>query len=136
MSDDLNEENVEKAAKLLHTKLTLQRIIDGTDRQHIRPLAPPKQMPPHMRPHTYIFLRGQPGDEEPVVCLGVTFHTWAMNKFNMVRFTARAPAGGKDVTTSGRLVTLENGAYGLILDVRWPWETMLSKYKGLSAGNL
>ncbi len=117
---DLNEKNLEKAARALRIRLMANR----------------KQLhAPTLRPHTWVFLR-QPGDEkDPAICLGIVFHVWVMRKYNMVRFTAHTHTG-KEVKTSGLLTKLDNGEDGLVLDVRWPWETLLNEYKGLSAGNL
>ncbi len=117
---DLNEKNLERAARALRIRLMI-----GRSKPHA----------PELRPHTWVFLR-QPGDEEdPAICLGIVFHVWAMRRYNMVRFTAHTHTG-KEVKTSGLLTRLDNGEDGLVLDVRWPWETLLAQYKGLSAGNL
>lgn len=129
---EFNEKNLEKAARQLSTKLLLHRILTVTNTKP-NTVAYPKLMPPHMRPHTWVFLR-QTGMTPPAIALGVIFHTWPRKKFNMVRFTAHTPSG--EVKTSGCLTPLDNGEVGLILDVRWPWKTLLKKYKGLSAGNL
>ncbi len=115
---EYNEENLEKAARRLRIRLIANR----------------KQLhAPALRPHTWIFLRDNDG--ESVLCLGIVFHVWPRNKYNMIRFTAKTDAG-MDISTSGRLTKLDNGKDGLVLDLRWPWETLLKQYKGLSAGNL
>ena len=116
---DLNEKNIEKAARQLRIRLMLNRK---------QPHAPA------LRPHTWVFLRQGDGDED-AICLGIVFKVWATRKFNMIRFTAHTPTG-KEVKTSGRLTEISNGEEGLVLDVRWPWETLCKQYKGLSAGNL
>ncbi len=116
---DLNEKNIEKAARQLRIRLMANR-----KRLHA----------PALRPHTWIFLRQGDGDED-AICLGIVFHVWAIKKYNMVRFTGHTNTG-KEVKTSGRLTKISNGEDGLILDVRWPWGTMLKQYKGLSAGDL
>lgn len=127
MSDkDLNEKNVERICNDELTRRAIVKIIGA---------RPAELMQPDMRPHTWIFLR-QDNKQVPVICLGIVFNTWPMNKFNMVRFTAHDRASDKEVTTSGRLTKLDNGADGLVLDVRWPWMTMMKKYRGLSAGDL
>ena len=90
---------------------------------------------PHMRPHTLVFLRQKDNGKVSVIPLGIVFKTWDRAKFNMIRFTAQTYAG-KEVATSGRLTVLENGENGIVLDVRWPWTTLLKEFKGLSAGDL
>lgn len=122
---EFNEKNIEKAARQLKTRLMIGRFASHVRTPHA----------PALRPHTWVFLR-QPGNEEdPAICLGIVFHVWVMRKYNMVRFTAHTHTG-KEVKTSGLLTKLDNGQDGLVLDVRWPWETLLAEYKGLSAGNL
>jgi hypothetical protein len=122
---DFNENNLEKAARQLKTRLMIGRFASHVNKPHA----------PALRPHTWIFLR-QPGDQEDsAICLGIVFKVWAMKKYNMIRFTAHTGTG-KEIHASGRLTTLDNGKDGLVLDVRWPWETMLKEYKGLSAGDL
>ena len=117
---DLNEKNIEKAARQLRIRLMINRK---------QPHAPA------LRPHTWVFLRQSEDEVEDAICLGIVFHVWAMRKYNMVRFTAQTHTG-KEIKTSGRLTKISNGEDGLILDVRWPWETLCKQYKGLSAGNL
>lgn len=116
---DLNEKNIEKAARLLRIRLLVNR-----KRLH----------PPALRPHTWVFLRSGTDDTD-AICLGIVFNVWPTRKFNMLRFTAHTPTG-KELKTSGRLTKISNGEDGLILDLRWPWETLCKQYKGLSAGNL
>lgn len=116
---EYNEENLEKAARRLRIRLMVNR-------KHLHA--------PALRPHTWIFLRHGDGDED-ATCLGIVFNKWPANKYNMIRFTAHT-ATGKEIKTSGRLTKISNGEDGLILDVRWPWDTLLTEYKGLSAGNL
>lgn len=122
---DLNEKNVEKAC---WDEITRRRIYEIIGK------APAKLMRPHMRPHTWVFLRQKDNKEEPVICLGVVFNTWDRAKFNMIRFTAHQKA--EEISTSGRLTVLDNGETGIILDVRWPWTTLLKEFRGLSAGDL
>ena len=128
MSDrDLNEKNIERACNDELTRRLLNQIIGK---------PPAKLMRPDMRPHTWVFLRDKADKEEPVTCLGVVFKVWDRAKFNMIRFTAHTHTG-KEIKTSGLLTILDNGQdRGLILDVRWPWTTLLKEFKGLSAGNL
>lgn len=122
---DLNEKNLEAAARQLKLRLMIGRFASHVNKPHA----------PALRPHTWIFLR-QPGNEEdPAICLGIVFKVWPMRKYNMVRFTAHTHTG-KEIKTAGRLTVLDNGAAGLIIDVRWPWDTLLKQYKGLSAGDL
>jgi len=128
MSDkDLNEKNVERACQDELTRRLLYDIIGK---------PPAELMRPHMRPHTWVFLRQKNNREEPVFCLGVVFHTWDRVKYNMVRFTAHSKTTDREITTSGRLTTLDNGETGLIIDKRWPWKTLLKEFRGLSAGDL
>lgn len=122
---DLNEKNLEKAARQLKTRLMIGRFASHVNTPHA----------PALRPHTWVFLRQHGNEEDPAICLGIVFHVWVMRKYNMVRFTAHTHTG-KEVKTSGLLTRLDNGEDGLVLDVRWPWETLLNEYKGLSAGNL
>ncbi len=122
---DLNEKNLEKAARALKTRLMIGRFASHLNKPHA----------PALRPHTWVFLRQHGNEKDPAICLGIVFHVWAMRKFNMVRFTAHTHTG-KEVKTSGLLTKLDNGEDGLVLDVRWPWETLLREFKGLSAGDL
>jgi len=92
-------------------------------------------MQPHMRPHTWVFLRQEDNHEEPIINLGIVFHEWPINKYNMVNFTSHT-ATGKELKTSGLLTKLDNGQIGLVLQTRWPWGSLLREYKGLSAGDL
>ncbi len=117
---DLNEKNIEKAARQLRIRLLVNR-------KHLHA--------PALRPHTWVFLRQTKDEVEDAICLGIVFKVWPTKKYNMVRFTAHTTTG-KEVKTSGRLTKISNGQDGLILDVRWPWETLLKEHKGLSAGNL
>lgn len=117
---EFNQKNIEKAARQLRLRLLVNR-----KRLHA----------PALRPHTWIFLRQAGNEKEPVICLGIVFHVWPIQKYNMVRFTAHTNTG-KDVKTSGRLTKLDNGGDGMVLDVRWPWMTLLKEFKGLSAGNI
>ncbi len=110
-------------------KLMLHRIMDATRRNKVHAL-----MQPHMRPHTWIFLR-QKDDDEPIICLGIVFHEWPRSKYNMVNFTSHTHTG-KELKTSGLLTKLDNGQIGLVLQTRWPWGALLREYKGLSAGDL
>lgn len=95
-----------------------------------------KPMRPHMRPHTWVFLRQKDNPKDPVICLGIVFHTWDRAKYNMVRFTAHDTNSTREITTSGRLTVLDNGEIGIIIDKRWPWTTLLKEFRGLSAGDL
>ena len=127
---DFNEKNVEKICQDARLKLMLRRIIDGAQPRKIHAL-----MPPHMRPHTWVFLRQVDNEDEPIIHLGIVFHEWPQNKYNMVNFTAHTNTG-KEIKTSGLLTKLDNGQTGLGLKVRWPWGSLLREYKGLSAGDL
>jgi len=104
-------------------KLMIRRISNGA---HMRP---------HMRPHTWVFMRQEDNKEDPVTCLGIVFHEWPRKKYNMINFTSHTHSG-KELKTSGLLTLLDNGHAGLVLQVRWPWGAMLKQYKGLSAGDL
>ncbi len=132
-SKDLNEKNLEQACRRIagdaQTKLCIRRIFDRA-----RNPRSTSAVHPHMRPHTWIFLR-QKDTDEPIICLGVVFHEWPRNKYNMVNFTSHT-ATGKELKTSGLLTLLDNGQTGLVIQVRWPWGAMLREYKGLSAGDL
>ncbi len=133
MGKDLNEKNLEQACRRIagdaKTKLCMRRIFDGARQGKLQ-----RMMPPHMRPHTWIFLR-QKDNDDPIICLGVVFHEWPRNKYNMVNFTSHTHTG-KELKTSGLLTLLDNGQSGLVIQVRWPWGAMLKQYKGLSAGDL
>ena len=122
---DLNEKNVERICQDEITRRMLYKVIGQLPAELMRPL----------RPHTWIFMRQRNNRKEPVICLGIVFNTWDRSKFNMLRFTANRP-DGTPVTTSGRFTVLDNGERGLVIDVRWAWNTLLKKYRGLSAGNL
>ena len=127
MSDkDLNEKNIERACQDEITRRAIYKIIGQ---------APAKLVQPSMRPHTWVFLYQRHNRKEPIIHLGIVFHTWDRAKYNMLRFTVHNKAG-KEITTSGRITVLDNGDTGIILDVRWPWVTMMKKFKGLSAGDL
>jgi hypothetical protein len=119
-----------KIANDARVKLMLRRIIDGGNPKVIHRL-----MRPHMRPHTWVFLRQQGIADDPVTCLGIVFHEWPRNKYNMINFTSQTNTG-EELKTSGLLTPLDNGQTGLVLKVRWPWGAMLKQYKGLSDGNL
>ena len=110
------------------TKLCIRRILDGIGISHAN------YMQPHMRPHTWVFLR-QDSKADPVICLGVVFKEWPRNKYNMVNFTSHC-SNGQELKTSGLLTKLDNDEIGLVLQVRWPWGALLREYKGLSAGDL
>ncbi len=129
---DFTEKNLEqaciKAATLLKIRTMVARVkIRGQDTltQLVRP---------DMRPHTWVFLR-QNDEDPPAICLGIVFHVWATNKYNMVKFVAHNPTG-QEIVTRGRLVALDNGSTGLIVDKRWAWNSLLKRFKGLSAGDL
>ena len=113
------------------TKLLIKRMIDRVSNPSTKTFA----VQPHMRPHTWVFLR-QPGNEEdPIICLGIVFHVWPRKKYNMINFSSHTNTG-KEIKTSGLLTKLDTGAAGLVLKVRWPWGSLLREYKGLSAGDL
>ena len=135
MSDkDLNEKNIERACQDEQTRRILNQVINRQlfcPSQHIF-----KTGPVHLRPHTWVFLRQRDNRKEPITCLGIVFETWDRARFNMIRFTYRSKTDDSEITTSGRLTLLDNGETGIVLDVRWPWTTMLKKFRGLSAGNL
>ncbi len=95
-----------------------------------------KPMRPHMRPHTWVFLRQKDNPQDPVICLGIVFHTWDRAKYNMIRFTAHSKTTAREITTSGRLTILDNGETGIVIDKRWPWKTLMKEFRGLSAGDL
>jgi len=118
-----------KIAQDARLKLMFRRIIDNMGKAH------PTFIQPHMRPHTWVFLRQDDNHDEPIICLGIVFHEWTRNKYNMVNFTSHT-ATGKEIKTSGLLTKLDNGGTGLVLQTRWPWGALLREYKGLSAGDL
>jgi hypothetical protein len=118
-----------KIAQDARTKLMFRRIINGAWPGKLQ-----RMVRPHMRPHTWVFLRQRDVDE-PIINLGIVFHEWPRNKYNMINFTSHT-ATGKELKTSGLLTQLDNGQTGLVLQVRWPWGAMLREYKGLSAGDL
>lgn len=118
-----------KIAQDARLKLMLRRIIDG-GRSKAHAL-----MQPHMRPHTWVFLRQEENQEDPIIHLGIVFHEWPITKYNMVNFTSHTSTG-KELKTSGLLTKLDNGQVGLVIQTRWPWGAMLREYKGLSAGDL
>jgi len=89
---------------------------------------------PVLRPHTWVFLRQRDNPKEPVIHLGIVFHTWP-RKFNMLRFTTETDQGEPIVETA-RFTAMDNGAIAVVLNRRWCWDTLLHRYKGLSAGNL
>ena len=126
---DLNEKNIEKAC---NDELNRRAIVKLKDR--LFGVIPAKPMRPHMRPHTWVFLRQKDNKENPVICLGIVFNTWDRAKFNMIKFTAHQDS--EEVSTSGRLTVLDNGETGIVLDVRWPWTSLLKRFRGLSAGDL
>jgi hypothetical protein len=113
------------------TKLLIKRMIDRVS----RPQTKFQLMQPHMRPHTWVFLRQEANDEDPIICLGIVFHVWPRKKYNMINFSSHTNTG-KEIKTSGLLTKLDTGAAGLVLKVRWPWGSLLREYKGLSAGDL
>jgi len=110
------------------TKLCIRRIFDGIGVGHAN------YMQPHMRPHTWVFLR-QDDHDDPIICLGIVFKEWPRSKYNMVNFISHTNSG-KEIKTSGLLTKLDNDEIGLVLQVRWPWGALLRQYKGLSAGDL
>lgn len=118
-----------KVAQDARLKLMFRRIIDNMGKAH------PTFMQPHMRPHTWVFLRQEDNDEDPIICLGIVFHVWPRKKYNMINFSSHTNTG-KEIKTSGLLTKLDTGAAGLVLKVRWPWGSLLREYKGLSAGDL
>jgi len=117
---EFNEKNMEEAARKLR----------------IRTMAHRKMLvQPHMRPHTWVFLRQEDNEDEPIICLGIVFKKWPRNKYNMINFSSHTNTG-KEIKTSGLLTKLDNGQDGLVIKVRWPWGSLLKEYKGLSAGDL
>jgi len=122
--------DAKKIAEDARTRLQIKRIIDRVSNQSTKIHV----IQPHMRPHTWVFLR-QDDNNDPIICLGIVFKEWARNKYNMVKFTSQT-AERKELKTSGLLTKLDNGDTGLILTVRWPWGALLREYKGLSAGDL
>ena len=119
MTDEATNQAIQRAA----TTLRIRNLANRRD-----------QVRPHMRPHTWVFLRQRDSDE-PIICLGIVFHEWPRNKYNMVNFSSHTHTG-KELKTSGLLAKLDNGGIGLVIKVRWPWGALLREYKGLSAGDL
>ena len=127
MSDkDLSEKNIERICNNERTRRLISQIIGK---------PPAKLVRPNMRPHTWVFLLRKDNRKMPITCLGIVFHTWDRAKYNMIRFTAPAD-NGIEVVASGRLTVLDNGETGIVLNERWPWTTLLKKFRGLSAGDL
>lgn len=126
---------IERAHNDERTRRLLNQIVKRALFSRLQPTGVELHIRPHLRPHTWVFLYQRDNHKEPIIRLGIVFHTWDRARYNMLRFTAHTKAGG-EVTTSGRLTVLDNGDTGIIIDVRWPWVTLLKKFKGLSAGDL
>ncbi len=119
MSDDAQKARDEIHAKA-RSMMTIQAITSTLG----------KMFPAKLRPHSRCYLTGD--DPQP---LGLIFMRWEPEHTELiVRQTANDGVVREGVA---RFASDRNGnEVGLFMKERWMWEQLLTKYKGLSFGNL
>ena len=97
---------------------------------------------PHLKPHTFVFLRGRSGRISDCMLLGLIFQVWPKG-LTHIRITHEDLGTGDKWSAVGQFCRVKlpsgkvlEGERGLVVDERWAWDSLLFNYRGLAAGDL